>query len=79
MLVVEVYSNSSSAPKSASSTALRAPSLTTRATMPPTIASRSSRPSRLLRFGFCSRSLASRSFSAALRSSFWVFLSEVTA
>ena len=40
--VVEVYSNSSSAPNSASSTFLRSPSETTSATAPPTMPSRSS-------------------------------------
>ena len=42
--VVEVYSNSSSAPNSASSTFLRRPSETTRATVPPTTPSRRRRP-----------------------------------
>ena len=68
MLVVEVYSNSSSAPKRASSTVLRASSLTTSAIAPPTSAKRMRRPRRLfLRFfGAFSRSEASRRLSAAV-------------
>src|SRR6201989_1022900 len=80
MLVVEVYSNSSSAPKRASSTALRAPSLTARPVPAPTIAISSSRPKPPLRFFFSRRrSEASCRFSAALRRSFCTFLSLVTA
>ena len=47
MLVVLVYSNSSSAPKRASSTVLRASSLSTRAIAAATMPKRMSRPSRL--------------------------------
>src|SRR3954447_11841606 len=77
-VVVAVYSNSSSAPNSASRTFLRRPSLRARARPAPTSPMRSTRPRR--RFFLLPRkeSAASRSEVAASRSSFCVFLSSVS-
>ena len=75
-VVVEVYSNSSSAPNSASSTFERRPSLSASARPAPTIATSSSRPRRFLRLGGARReSAALLSESAASLRSFWTFLS----
>ena len=75
-MVVEVYSNSSSAPNSASSTLDRRPSLSASARPAPTIATSSSRPRRFLRLGGARRvSAALLSESAATLRSFWTFLS----
>ncbi len=69
MDVVEVYSNSSSAPKRASSTVLRAPSLTTSATTAPTSGDQQDQlaEAALARPASASRSEASQQLSAAFR------------
>jgi hypothetical protein len=77
-LVVEVYSNSSSAPNSASRTFLRRPSDRASASPPPTRPSSRIRPKPPLRYFFGASwraTLASRNDSAARFRSFCSFLS----